>query len=100
MIGLYFLIGALALLVTLLLFGFVGCGFQAGAIRCAPSPASRLSHTVKATADLVAYWRLGEPDTTPVPSSGGAAKERVADENGDVPTATTSNWIPYPHRTT
>ena len=29
MIGLYFLIGALALLVTVLLFGFVGCGFHA-----------------------------------------------------------------------
>ena len=55
MIGLYFLIGALALLVTELLFGFVGCGFSASV----GSPSQDYPTSVKSTADLVAYWRPG-----------------------------------------
>jgi hypothetical protein len=71
MIGLYFSVGALVLLVTVLLFGFVGCSFHGGVA----SPGQDYPTTVRGTTDLVAYWRLGEPDTTPVPSSGGAAKD-------------------------
>jgi hypothetical protein len=84
MIGLYFIMGALVLLVTVLLCGFVGCGFQAGGDPCAPSPSADYPTAVISTGDLVAYWRLGEPSTTPVPSSGGAARSGVADENGDL----------------
>ncbi|MGO8761038.1 MAG: hypothetical protein ACLP2P_16455 [Desulfobaccales bacterium] len=84
MIGLYFLIGALVLLVALLLFGFVGCSFSPGAASCVPSAYQDYPTAVISTGDLVAYWRLGEPNTTPVPSSGGLARSVVADENGDV----------------
>jgi hypothetical protein len=82
MIGLDFLIGALALLVTLLLFGFVGCDLVFGLDP--PDPCEGDYHeVVKATTDLVAYWRLGEPAATPVPSSGGAAKDEVGGFHGD-----------------
>jgi hypothetical protein len=84
MIGLYVLIGALVLLATVLLFGFVGCSFHPASDPCSPSPAADYPTAVITTSDLVAYWRLGEPSTTPVPSSGGAAKSAVADENNDV----------------
>jgi hypothetical protein len=83
MIGLYVVLGALALLVTLLLFGFVGCGFQ-GAVLCTPSSESNYPTAVIDTGDLVAYWRLGESSATPVPSNSGSARSVVADENGDV----------------
>ncbi len=83
MMGLYFILGALALLVTVLLFGFVGCGF-APADSCVPEPYPDYPTAVIFTGDLVAYWRLGEPHTTPVPSSGGTARSVVADEHGDV----------------
>ena len=83
MIGLYFLMGALVLLVSILLFGFVGCGFEASGVDpCAPSPSVDYPTAVTSTAELVAYWRLGEPGTTPVPSSGGAARSQVPDEVG------------------
>ena len=59
---------------------FFSWGFHLCAFAC-----QRLSHrSHRRTGDLVAYWRLGEPSTTPVPSSGGAARSVVADENGDV----------------
>ena len=84
MIVVFFLLGALALLVTVLLFGFVGCAIaRSGSVmvllmtmRTIPQPSSRQP-------DLVAYWRLGEPASTPVPSSGGAAKSQVGGFDGD-----------------
>jgi hypothetical protein len=88
MIPLYFLIGALAVLVVLLLFGFVGCDIVFGLDPITPpntTPPSPDDYpaVVEATPDLVAYWRLGEPSSTPVPSSGGAAKDEVGGFNGD-----------------
>jgi hypothetical protein len=53
MIGLYFLLGALAVLVIILFFGFVGC---ADLVEGSP----QYSACVKETPGLVAYWRLGE----------------------------------------
>ncbi len=84
----YFLTGALAVLVTLLLCGFVGCDRVFGLEPVPPpgmTPPSPEDYpaVVEATPDLVAYWRLGEPSMTPVPSSGGAAKDEVGGFNGD-----------------
>jgi hypothetical protein len=85
MIALYVLMGALAVLAALLLFGFVGCDEVFGLERPSPpgiTPPSPDDYpaVVKATPDLVAYWRLGEPSTTPVP--GGAAVDEVGGYNG------------------
>ena len=77
----YLLLGPFAVLVILSLFGFVGCSFQAGAAIQEPGP--DYPSTIEATPGLVAYWRLGEPSTTTVPSSGGAAKSEVGPFNGD-----------------
>jgi hypothetical protein len=88
----YLLLAPLALLVVLPLFGFVGCGsFGAadGEIGGPNSgegpPGSNRDYptTIKNTPGLVAYWRLGEPSSTPVPSSGGAAKSEVGGFDGD-----------------
>jgi hypothetical protein len=80
MIGVHIVVGALAVLLAVLLFGFVGCGFSGS-----PAEISEDYPTsVKATEGLVAYWRFGEPHTTPVPSGGGAAKDEVQDENGNL----------------
>ncbi len=75
----FFLLGALALLVAVLLFGFVGCGLYL--IGTGPSP--DYPTAVLTTGNLVAYWHLGEPASTPVPSSGGAAQSQVGGYNGD-----------------
>jgi hypothetical protein len=88
MIAVYFLIGTLAVLVTLLLCGFVGCDMVLGLESfpppgTTPPPPDDYPAVVEATPDLVAYWRLGELSTTPVPSSGGAAKDEVGGYNGD-----------------
>jgi hypothetical protein len=80
MIVALFLIGTLALLVTVLLFGFVGCGAY---ITEAPDLSGTYGDAVKSTPGLVAYWRLGEPVATPVPSSGGAAKDDFGSFPGD-----------------
>jgi hypothetical protein len=81
MIAWYFVMGALALLVTLLLFGFVGCGAHLSA----PDP-GEYATKVESTQGLVAYWRLGESSATAVPSSGGAAKDGAKDPYpGDFP---------------
>jgi hypothetical protein len=56
MIGLYVLIGALALLVTILLFGFVGC---ADSVEISPGSETYFDK-VMSEPDLIAYWRLGE----------------------------------------
>ena len=69
MIGLYFLIGALALLIAVLLFGFVGCASFSSSPDPVLPPApgeppppipKDYADAIKPTADLVAYWRLGE----------------------------------------
>jgi hypothetical protein len=88
MIALYFLMGALAVVVTVLLFAFVGCDVVFGLDpvpppNTMPPPPDDYAAVVKATPDLVAYWRLGDPSTTPVPSSGGAAQDEVGGFNGD-----------------
>jgi hypothetical protein len=93
MIGLYFLIGALALLAAILLFGFVGCTSFGEAPSASPPPKPGdpppppdtppdYYLTITRTPDLVAYWRLGEPDQ-PVPTSGGKAKSQVGGFHGD-----------------
>jgi hypothetical protein len=58
----YFLLGALAVLAALLLFGFVGCGLD----EIGTGPSTDYPTTIQQTSDLVAYWRLGEPVSTPV----------------------------------
>ena len=72
MIGWYFLFGALALLVSVLLFGFVGCP----AFSEAPSSLDYPT-TIKKTKDLVAYWRLGD-----VPSASGGGTGDMKDSVG------------------
>lgn len=85
MIVLYFLIGALALLVALLLCGFVGCkpfgtspapdpeppSAQTPPTPTPPAPPTPPDHGaygnwITRTENLVAYWRLGEPTGTTV----------------------------------
>jgi hypothetical protein len=73
----YLLLAPLAVLVILPLFAFVGCGAELGAI------GPDYPTTIEDTPGLVAYWRLGEPFATPVPSSGGAAKSEVVGFSGD-----------------
>ena len=100
MIVVFFLIGALALLATVLLFGFVGCAPFSGTPSPEPPPASGsppapgsstspgsptapgsptppdYGKMVLSTPDLVAYWRLEEPAATLVQpaSDAGAAR--------------------------
>jgi hypothetical protein len=85
MIAWYFLLGALAVLISLLLFGFVGCNWVFGLEETTLTPPQEGNYpdVVKGEPSLVAYWRLGEPSTTPVPSSGGAAKDELGIFNGD-----------------
>jgi hypothetical protein len=74
----YLLLVPLAVLVILPLFGFIGCSF------CPSSESDGYyPDLIKDEPNLVAYWRLGEPSTTPVPSSGGAAVDQQAMFNGD-----------------
>lgn len=76
----YFLLGALAVFTALLLFGFVGCGLDA----IGTGGAEDYPTTILQTPGLVAYWRLQEPSSTPVPSTGGSAKcENTSTFNGD-----------------
>jgi Concanavalin A-like lectin/glucanases superfamily len=63
------LLGALAVLVTVLLFAFLGCGldtFGTGSATDYPS-------TIQGTPGLVGYWRLQEPASTPVAVIGNPA---------------------------
>jgi hypothetical protein len=87
MIIVFFVIGALALLVTVLLFGFVGCGAIAGLdnyeLDVTDDYPSAIFATASTTGNLVAYWRLGEPTSLTVPSAGGAAKSQVGGYDGD-----------------
>jgi hypothetical protein len=80
----YFLLGALSVFVALLLCGFVGCSFSAEGSGFTPpeladEPDCQEDYAAKIseTSDLVAYWRLGEPDSTPIPSD-----DTVKDEVG------------------
>ena len=75
----YLLLVPLAVLVILPLFGFIGCSFSPGASWIPVLTPQRL----QATPGLVAYWRLGEASTTPVPSSGGAAVDQQGGFDGD-----------------
>jgi hypothetical protein len=83
MIGIdLWLLGALAVLVSISLFGFVGCAAIAGLdedFKVAPS----YDQSIQGESTLVAYWRLGEPIATPVPSTGGTAKSETNRHNGD-----------------
>jgi hypothetical protein len=56
------LLGALAVLVSVLLFGFVGCSLD----EFGTGPYTDYASTIQQTPGLVAYWRLGEPASTPV----------------------------------
>jgi hypothetical protein len=56
------LLGALAVFLSLLLFGFVGCGLD----EFGTGPSADYPTTIQQTPGLVAYWRLGEPASTPV----------------------------------
>ncbi len=88
MIALYFLIGAVALLLTLLLFGFVGCDIIWGLDHFdKPMYGEPYPTVVLGEDDLVAYWRLGESDgTTILPASmpipPGAEKTAKDEKNG------------------
>src|ERR1019366_5847017 len=67
------LLGAVAVLATMLLFGFVGCGLEQGGVMSGLGN-DDYPTTIQKTPGLVAYWRLQERfPPTPVPSSGGAA---------------------------
>ena len=79
-----------AVLVILLLFGFVGCTkFTSSNITT--KPGVDYPSTIKAESSLVAYWRLGEPASTAVapPKPGGIAKE----EQGKYP----GNYAKFQH---
>jgi hypothetical protein len=78
MIAVDFLVVALALFITLLLCGFVGCAEIAGLQE--PDPAQPdYAGMIKKTPGLVAYWRLGEKASTPIP---GKAKSEVGGLHG------------------
>ena len=88
MIVVFLFLGALALLVTLLLFGFVGCSLDT----MGELTRRDYSAAYRDTPGLVSYWRLG--DSTPVPSATGAAVDEVGGNNGTYLT------LPPPRRQT
>jgi hypothetical protein len=61
------LLGALAVLASVLLFGFMGCGLS----EFGTGPSEDYPTTIQQTPALVAYWRLGEPATIPIAVFGG-----------------------------
>jgi hypothetical protein len=81
MIVFYFFTGALALLIALLLLGFVGCDVVWG-LDHVPY-ADDYPTAIKNTPDLVAYWRLGEPNPSSFPTSGGYAHDEQGLFHGD-----------------
>jgi hypothetical protein len=86
MIALYFLIGALAVLVSVSLFGFVGCNWFFGLEETTliPPTVGNYPDVIKGEPGLVAYWRLGDTGTVPTSgTSGGAAKDELGNNNGD-----------------
>lgn len=62
------LIGALAVLASVLLFGFVGCSLD----ELGTGPSEDYPTTIQQTPGLVAYWRLGEPASTPIAVADGS----------------------------
>jgi len=76
-----FLLAPVSVLAVMFFFGVIGCAAIAGLDEVFTAPT--YDERVKGEASLVAYWRLGEPSSTPVPSSGGAAKSQVGPNNGD-----------------
>lgn len=82
MIALYVLMGALAVLAALLLLGFVGCDVVFGLDGRTPY-GDDYPKVIRETDGLLAYWRLGEPNTTPVPSMAGAARSEIGGFHGD-----------------
>jgi hypothetical protein len=83
----YLLLTPFAVLVAVLLFGAVGCAaildIQDVSYEKKPDGKPDYPATIKKEPSLVAYWRLGEASSTPVPSSGGAAKDEQNAHNGD-----------------
>jgi hypothetical protein len=86
-----FLLAPLAVLAVLSLFRFVGCASFGAASANTPvslppmNPATGQPDyitQVKGEMDLVSYWRLQEPSTTPVPSPAGAAVDEKSGING------------------
>jgi hypothetical protein len=76
----YLVLAPLTILVIFPLLGFIGCSF---APNSEASVAEAYNETVESTPGLVAYWRLGEAHSTPVPSTGGAAVDQQGAFNGD-----------------
>lgn len=71
------LLTPVAVLLILFLFRFIGCD-KVFTIPDRPGP--NYESTITAESGLIAYWRLGEPDTTIVP--GGTAIELKGGRNG------------------
>src|SRR5215469_1809785 len=71
----------------LFFFGLVGCAaildIQDVSYQTTPDGKPDYPGTIKKETSLVAYWRLGEPASTPIPSSGGATKSETGLHNGD-----------------
>ena len=76
------LLTPVAVLVVLLLFGFVGCDKVLGLDNITPNPPPDYGADIAAEPSLVAYWRLGEPAGTPVPSTG-TATDQTGAHNGN-----------------
>jgi hypothetical protein len=96
MIVVFFLLGALALLAALLLFGFTGCTLPTEGL----GPDTDISDyptVIKKTPDLVAYWPLGEPQPLDFPTT---ASDDLGGHSGDyfelvpVPTPDTIHHSP------
>lgn len=77
------LLTSLAALIILLLCGFAGCTGDV----FTSAPSATYQDTVKSENSLVAYWRLGEPANTAVPSNG-TAKDELGGHNGNYNKAT------------
>jgi hypothetical protein len=82
MIDWYMLLAPLSILAILLLFRFLGCKFTASDDPTTPPPT--YNEIIIEEADLVAYWRLGEPAGT---GSGAQAKDEKAANPGAYATA-------------
>ena len=94
------LLTSIAVLIVLRFLGFVGCAAILGVddVSYATTPDGKPDYpaTIKKETSLVAYWRLGELASTPVPSSGGQAKSETGFHNGDydkLPLATTADTV-------
>lgn len=69
------LLTPLAVVLVFLLFGFAGCDRVFGIDPITVNP-SDYAAAVNGETSLVAYWRLGEPSTTQVPSTGTAVDQK------------------------